>query len=260
MTRIRHKSIVHRARPWALAMVCVASAASLFAGPPDAEHETREFEVSVDGTPRGKCVMHIRRRRDGAETVSINAGLAFNYLVYNYRYSSAGTETWKDGRLVSLENSSNFNGKEYKVEAAAESKRLRLTVNGKSSHAEPDVWSTSYWRVPAHVEQRLKKIESGIVQAPGKDPERKHEPLSITLLNSDKGEPLAGRLQHIGHEEIKAAGQRLKCARYRISGGAQVELWYDGTGRLVRQESLDSGHKTVLELKRTTQAAATANR
>jgi hypothetical protein len=44
------------------------------------------------------------------------------------------------------------------------------------------------------------------------------------------------------------AGANVQCAHWRVAGGAQVDLWYDGFDRLVREESLEDGHKTLLEL------------
>src|SRR5579862_7641025 len=85
------------------------------AEPKNLELETREFNVSVDGKQRGKCTMQIRRRDDGSEKMSIDAGLSFNFVVYEYRYHSAGTEIWKEDRLLELENASDFNGTKYSV-------------------------------------------------------------------------------------------------------------------------------------------------
>jgi hypothetical protein len=40
---------------------------------------------------------------------------------------------------------------------------------------------------------------------------------------------------------------------YKLTGKVNVDLWYDGSDRLVRQEWVESGHKTVLELVRVRQ-------
>jgi hypothetical protein len=37
---------------------------------------------------------------------------------------------------------------------------------------------------------------------------------------------------------------------YRLTGKMNIDLWYDGSERLVRQEWLEQGHKTVVELIR----------
>jgi hypothetical protein len=33
-----------------------------------------------------------------------------------------------------------------------------------------------------------------------------------------------------------------------VRGGVQVDVWYDQNERLVHQESLEDGHRTVLEI------------
>ena len=218
-------------------------------------HETREFKVSVDGAPRGKCTMQIHRHADGAESVSINSGLTFDYVVYTYRYTSTGNEVWKDGRLVELENSASYNGKDYRVKGAASSRGLQVTVNGKTSHAHSDVWVTSYWRLPARIEREVPAERAGDAQASGtrrRNPGVEDRVLTIALLNSDKGEHCRGRIQRIGDEKINVEGKLHNCTRYRIGGDVQVDLWYDSLRRLVRQESVDSGHRTVMELTRMT--------
>ena len=48
----------------------------------------------------------------------------------------------------------------------------------------------------------------------------------------------------------RVAGQAVECAHYRVSGGAQADLWFDANERLVRQDSIEDGHRTVLELTR----------
>jgi hypothetical protein len=61
---------------------------------------------------------------------------------------------------------------------------------------------------------------------------------------------LHGRLARIGEETLKIAGQRRVCTHYSVGGDVQVDLWYDESRRLVRMETIDQGHKTVLELMR----------
>ncbi|HEY2251053.1 MAG TPA: DUF6134 family protein [Planctomycetaceae bacterium] len=201
------------------------------AEPKNLERETREFKVSVDGKPRGKCTMQIHHRNDGSDKMSIDAGLSFDFVVYKYRYHSTGTEIWKNDRLLELENTSDFNGTKYVLKAVSGSNGLFSTVNGKKSQLAADAWVTSYWRLPEHLMA-------------------KNAPQSVSLLDSDKGQHLHGKLTYVGDETITVAGKRRSCVHYRIAGDVRVELWYDAARRLVRQESVDDGHKTLLELTR----------
>ena len=154
MMRTRREFLRNVAGWLALVLFCLSGGRAVAAEPQGGEGQTREFKVSVDGKPRGKCTITIQSRDDGADVMHISAALSFNYVVYEYRYSSVGTEVWKDGRLIELDNTADFNGTKYAVTAAAAKNGLRVTVDGKSSLAQPDVWVTSYWRLPAGWRER----------------------------------------------------------------------------------------------------------
>jgi hypothetical protein len=217
--------------------------------------ETREFKVSVDGKPRGKCTMQIRRRDDGADTMQIDAAMSFNFVVYEYRYRSMGTEVWKDDRLLELDNTADFNGTKYAVKAGSTAKGLRATVNGKALRLESDVWVTSYWQLPDHLAEKIAAVGKGprgkeVVPASLARSGGHKAAHAVSLLDSDKGQHFHGEMIHVGDETITVAGKRKACAHYRISGDVEVELWYDSARRLVRQQSVESGHKTLLEVTR----------
>jgi hypothetical protein len=240
-------------------MLIVRIAAALFtlsattaraAEPREIAHESREFKVSVDGKGRGQCTIEISSRDDGSDHMHIEAALRFNYVVYEYRYSSKGTEVWKDGRLAWLENTADYNGTKYVIQARTDRTGLRVTVNDKTSQVEPDVWATSYWRLP----DRLAQIgETGVVPTGGRRPVRKGAALTIALLDSDKGVRLRGEVRRVGAEMLTIAGRKESCTHFKITGDVQVDLWYDADQRLVRQETVESGHKTVMELTRIAQ-------
>jgi hypothetical protein len=234
----------------AIALCCSANSLAAAADPQDLERQTRDFRVSVDGKPRGKCTMQIRCREDGTSTVRINSALSFNFVVYDYRYSSAGIEVWKEGRLIALENKADYNGTRYHVKANATENGLRVAVNDKTSQVDPDVWATSYWHLPEHLAQTDAADGKGVAPAAGTRPVRKASAVTVPLLDADKGVKLRGEMKRVGEEAIKVAGRKATCTHYRIRGDVEVDVWYDADRRLARQESVDSGHKTVLELTR----------
>lgn len=231
------------------ALVCLVFAASGMKELRADEKETREFKVSVDGKPRGKCTIGITSRDDGADVMHIRAALSFNYVVYEYRYSSVGTEVWKEGRLVELENTADFNGTKYVVAAGTTKTGLRVTVDGKSMNVQPDVWATSYWKLPEHLAETIPGEVGGVVPAGGSRPAAKGS-VAVPLLDSDKGKKLRGQLVRVGEETLVVGGKKKSCTHFRIGGDVDVNVWYDAGQRLVRQESVDSGHKTVMELTR----------
>lgn len=250
MTERRRSIVVRNVACAAIAMLWIACAAATGGEPQELERETREFKVSVDGKERGKCTMQIRCHDDGTERMQIDATLRFNYIVYEYRYASAGTEIWKDGRLIELENTADYNGTKYRLKAKPFRKGLQVAVNGKTSPAAADVWATSYWQLPERLISADSEGDDAVIQAAATKPALKEAPRSVLLLDSDKGQTLKGELKRIGEEKITVAGRREPCTHYQITGGVQVDLWYDAARRLVRQETIDSGHKTLMELSR----------
>jgi hypothetical protein len=191
-----------------------------------ADVEYRDFQVAIDGKPAGEYHLTINRRDDGTLVVTGQADVHVKYLaIYNYTYSYRGTETWKDGKLVRLDSTSNDDGKRFTVAARTDNNALQVTVNGQQRAVPADVWTTSCWRLP----------------------DAKYRNRALVLLDVDTGKEIAGTLQYVATGTLNVAGQAQDCAHYRVTGGTQLELWYDAQERLVRQESLEQGHRMVLE-------------
>jgi len=213
------------------------------------ERQTREFQVSVDGTERGRCTMRICRHDDGTEKVAVDATIRVDFLVYRYTYLCAGTEVWKNDRLVELENTADYNGTQYAVTARRVDEGLRVSVNGKTLHVAHDAWTTSYWRMPERLKSAEAVLPDAVVTASASEPASgAASSRKISLLDSNRGRALRGELQRVGDETLRIAGKRVRCVHYRVRGDVQADLWYDGDCRLVRQNSLDDGHKTQLLL------------
>ncbi len=191
------------------------------------EVEIRDFSTRIDGKSAGEYHMTITRGDDGTWSMSGQADVRITrFGVPVYKYSYQGTEVWKDGQLRRLDSACNDDGKRYTVNAVAEGDSLRVKVNGRERASRTDVWVTTYWRLP----------------------DAKQRNQAVTLLDADTGREISGRLQHVGASQINVSGQVQDCAHYRVTGGVQVDLWYDSHERLVRQEWEEDRHKTVLEL------------
>ncbi len=199
--------------------------------PQDLERETRVFRIFVDGTERGQCSMQIRHRDDGTDWVGGNANLLFNYYVYKYRFNSSGAAVFNDGRLIQMDRNANFNGTKYHVTAAATPQGLAVETNGRSSLNSPELWSTTGVLMPKrwHAE-----AGTGV--------------RSVVVLDADRGGRLMGRLQRVGEEMVDVAGEQKPCVHYQVSGDVDVHVWYDARLRLVRRQSVESGHKVVMEI------------
>jgi hypothetical protein len=192
-----------------------------------ADKEVRDFAVTVDRKPAGRYSMAITQQTDGSQTVEGTADVQVSHLVFKYTYSYRGTEVWRDGRLRSLNSNSNDNGKQFTVICTSEANGLRVQANGLQHISRPDVWTTTYWHSP--------------------DPRFANH--SIPLLDADTGKDITSVLQYLGPERVTVMGRMQDSTHYHIAGGGlQVDVWYDGHGRLIRENSLEDGHRTVFEL------------
>jgi hypothetical protein len=196
-------------------------------------HEVREFSVTVDGKPAGTYRMEIAEaghdawRMTGAADIKVR-----KYLVYNYRYSYNGTEFWLGDRLETLESRANDDGKNYTVRATRDAKTgaLLVAVNNQQQPAmQTYVWTTTYWRLPSSQFRT-----------------------TVPLIDCDTGKALTGNLQFLGLEKVNVLNSSLDCGHYGLTGGdngsLNVELWYDGFNRLVRQITVEDNHRVVLTL------------
>jgi hypothetical protein len=194
-----------------------------------AAEETRDYSVSVDDKEAGKYHMTIAEEKDGVVKMTGQAEIKVTVAgVTIYKYSYGGSELWKDGRLISFASRCNDDGKKLEVSAVSDGKEIRIKANDKDSKASADTWVTSYWRLP---DAKLRKGE-------------------LSLMDADTGRTMTATLKFVGNEKRTVGGNEQTCAHYRLSGGAKADLWYDASERLVRQEWLEDGHKTVLELIR----------
>ena len=195
-----------------------------------ADAESRIFRVTVDGKNAGTYTMSISAEKDGVITMTGQAEIKVKYVggLYTYRYSYYGEETWKDGRLHKFASRCNDDGKEFEVSAASDGKELRLKANGKETKSHVDSWLTSYWRLPGAA---VRKGE-------------------LALIDADTGRLMTAKMELVANEKLTIVGQEMACTHYRVSGGAQADLWFDAAERLVRDEWIEDGHRTVLELAR----------
>ncbi len=210
------------------AIVCLGIWAGNVSQARAVEHEVREFAVRIDGEPAGAYRMTIDHPDERTYIVEADANVAVRYLVVKYKYTYQGVEVWKDGRLVHLKSTSNDNGKRFEVLVKPDRDGLRVQVNGREHSIRPTILTTTYWRLPDGTSR----------SAP------------VSLLDCDTGKDLNGLMQYVGAQQISVGGQVQDCAHYRITGGVQVDLWYDAQQRLVREQSLEDGHKALLELTR----------
>jgi hypothetical protein len=215
----------HGASRWLVAaslFVCAAPASQA------ADIETREFRLIVDGKQAGSAQMTIQPFDDGSLMMRCDTSITVHigpFKVYTYKY--AGREKWKGGRVQQFDSACNDNGTKYEVNAVATADALKVTVNGVERQTKADSWLTSYWQQPTD-----KMVDA-----------------EVPLLDADSGRDLQARVLWIGLEKLDVAGKVQEVRHFRLKGKVvNVELWYDSTGRLVRQKWTEDGHRTELEL------------
>ena len=193
-----------------------------------ADVETRDFTVLISNKPSGEVHMTIQRQDDASIVMRCDTDIKVTFGIISYKYVYRGLEVWKDRRLVRLDSSTDDNGKRFTVSAVPDGTNLKLNVNNTERQVRGDLWVTSYWTLP--------------------EAKRRTEPL--TVLDADNGKLIDAKLGFVATEKMRIAGQDVTLNHYRLTGKTNIELWYDGSERLVRQEWTEQGHKTVLELLR----------
>jgi hypothetical protein len=193
-----------------------------------ADQEKRIFAVTVSDKPAGTYQMTMQKRPDGSLVMTAQADIDVRILVKHYKYTYRGTEVWKDGRLISFESTTDDDGKHFHVTGTGAKDGVAFHCDGKEVFVRGDIWLTTYGQLPSEA--------------------RRGD--SLALVDADTGKRLNAKLEKAGTTEVSAGGRIFQATRYKLTGSVKADLWYDDSGRLVRQESVEEGHKTVLELTR----------
>jgi hypothetical protein len=211
-------------RPWVcLAIVLLGLPHSVRAD--DAEY--RDFKILVDGKECGFSQMTITRKNDGSMTMTASAAVRISQVLFTYNFNTQASEWWKDGQLRNMKTNSTENGKKTEVIATAQPGGVLLQVNTQGRVTRPDIWPTSFWKLA----------------------DAKYHNKEIPILEADTGKEYVGRLQYIATEEMNVARQTQKCYHFRVTGGpSPVDLWFDRFYLLVRQDFVESGHRTSVPL------------
>ncbi len=189
--------------------------------------EQREFAILVDGKEAGQSRITVTVGADGTTVVAATAKVKFTQLLFTYNYQVESTEWWKDGKLVGLKTSTVENGKHTDVTAAAANAQLKIRVNGQDRLGSAEDWTSSFWKLA----------------------DARYHNKSIPVIETDTGKEFVGQLQFIGTEQLTLQRQPQACYHFRVSGGSYpIDVWFDRYHRLARQEFIDSGHKTIVQL------------
>ncbi|QVL34683.1 hypothetical protein KIH39_12470 [Telmatocola sphagniphila] len=183
--------------------------------------EERVYNIFADKKPAGTLKLVIEERADGVETAAFAVAVKVKYLLKEYNYSLRGYEVWKKDKLLKVETQTDDDGKKMTLKVEAEKEGLIVTTDGKQGLLKADAWTTTYWKMPAG--ERV-------------------------LMDADTGKILDAKWEKVGVETLTLMGRQVVCNHWRVTGAVKAELWFDGSDRMVRQETVESGIRMITEL------------
>jgi hypothetical protein len=192
------------------------------------DEETREFTVYVDGKDAGVSRLKIVQTDDGTTYMTGSVDVKFRHLlIVDYVLKIETQEWWKAGKLIGVKTSASENGKKTDLTVASENNQLRMRVNGQEKNLKPDVWTSSFFKL---ADARFHNKQIGILEV-------------------DTGKEFDCELKYLGMKKLKINNDFQDCYHFRVSAApGPVELWYDKYHRMVREEFMESGHKTIVQL------------
>lgn len=177
------------------------------------------FRAIRKGEDIGSHIVTVVRQGSEARAV-VDISLivrAFGFLpLYHYHHKSE--ELWRDNRLVSLESTTDDNGKQHFVKATANADgTLQIDGSRYRGLAPADIMPTSYWNGAFPRHNKLLDTQSGRL-------------LDVTVtevpLQPDDG--AAGNARH-----------------YKLDGDLRLELWYDAAQRWIRNRFQGSDNSVI---------------
>jgi hypothetical protein len=178
------------------------------AGMPE-PRESYDFQVLRDGTPIGHHRVIVRREGARSEVeVDIELRVKAAGFLTLYRYLHHSREIWEDDRLVSLQSTTDNDGRQEYLNAQADAGRLQVDGSRYRGVLPADTMPTSYWR-PDFVRR-------------------------ATIMDSQNGRPLDLTIRPQQSELASAARDGVPAQRYDLTGDVALSLWYGRDGRWVK--------------------------
>ena len=159
------------------------------------------FEVFLDDKPIGFHHFHLNSSGNLHE---LRAEATFRvtllgFTVYDYTHKI--TELWQQDCLQRIDASTDDNGTELFVRGNSKGDQLALQNNTGNSELPGCVMTFAYWN-PTILDQQK-------------------------LLNTQTGEYLDVKVQHLGRQTLQTEGRSIPALHYRISSRERdIDLWY----------------------------------
>ena len=196
--------------------------------------EVRDYEILVKGTHAGTMKSVITDTEDDMTTVTTDATVEFNVVVYTYRYEFHGNEIWHGDRLISVDDRAVDGGKKLATRAHCDLHGSVVEVLGKNPQTGPMLaMTTNCWRSAAS--------PTGSV---------------LEILDADQGTIYSTRIADVTNDDVDVGGRALNCTHYHLAGKLVSDLWFDDQHRLVRQQMIEDGYPTETRLTQITRCEA----
>lgn len=158
------------------------------------------FDIIRKGDRIGFHAVNVEETGDGGFRVETRIEMKVKLgPVPVFRYKHISTELWRDGSLVSLESTTDNNGKEERLDVRREGDGLLIDGTRYKGEGPADAVPSSYWN---------KAIVS-----------------TRTLLDTQNGRLIDVTVANLGQTSSPTGA---KAEQHRLSGSVDLNLWYDG--------------------------------
>lgn len=145
------------------------------------------------GDDIGEQSVEIRAGADGALQVAVDVDLRVRILgITAYRYTMRNRETWKRGRLISMDSRTDDDGDDDYVKAKAVGDKLEIDGSVFQGSVPGDAVSTTYWS-----KEFLNRK---------------------TWINSQTGVPIEVTAAHLGAGRVDAPSGPIATERWNVKG------------------------------------------
>jgi len=192
----------------------------LLGGGAQASPETLRFVITRNSEQIGTHTIAINR--SGKEiSVSLSTNLTVKILfVTAYRLQHNETERWIDGKLLTLNSTSDDNGTRHTVSAAAKGTGLEVKVDGKATVVDANIMPASFW-----------------------NPELLKRPV---MLDTKDGQIMPVSVRDGGEEDVKVDARTVRARRYTIDSRYSQDVWFDDQGHLVQAKLVASDGSVIM--------------
>ena len=165
-----------------------------------------QFDVALDGKAIGFHTFELQQE-GSKQVLTTEANFKVKFLfVTAFRYRHQNIEIWDDDCLLSIDASTNSNGKQLDVRGEITDGRFDLQSAEGPTTLPRCVQTFAYWNPAVLESQQLLNSQTGV-----------YEDVTVTLE---------------GREQVAVAGEPVDALRYRLSAEAgDITLWYSSADK-----------------------------